>query len=139
MAEYKKKLAKTGGGSNAATTPSELQFKITNFVGIVYTEGIPETENCNAASNFSTSYSSSKTITNLLSLDVGIIGQSFTKDETISVASLSSDECSFKRPKLSRRESQNEEIVQAEREITSAVIQIKDEFRTTNAILLDLT
>ena len=34
---------------------------------------------------------------------------------------------------------QNEEIVQAEQEINSAVIQIKDEFCSTNAILLDLT
>ena len=57
----------------------------------------------------------------------------------ISVASLSSDKRSFKRPKLSRRELQNEEIVQAEQEIKSVLIQIKGEFRTTNAILLDLT
>ena len=34
---------------------------------------------------------------------------------------------------------QNEEIVQAQQEIKSAVIQIKHEFRSTNTILLDLT
>ena len=72
-------------------------------------------------------------------MDLEVIKQSFTKDEPISVASLSSDERSFKRPKLNRRELQNEKIVQAKDKVTSAVIQIKDEFRTTNAIILDLT
>ena len=80
------------------------------------------------AGNFSTSDPSSKTITTSSSLDVRVIGQSSTQNEPISVASLSSDKRSFKRPKLSRRELQNEEIVQAEQEIKSAVIQIKDEF-----------
>ena len=84
--------------------PMEFQFKIASFVGLVYTEGIPETENCDVAGNPSTSIPSSKTIINSLSLDVGVIGQSSTEDEPISVASLSSDERSFKWPKLSRRE-----------------------------------
>ena len=114
-----------------------MQCKIASFVWLVYTEGIPEAENCNVAGNSSTFNPLSKTITNFLSLYVGVIGQSSNEDEPTSVASLSSNECSLKRPKLNRRELQNEEIVQAEREIKSAVTQIKDEFRTTNAILLD--
>ena len=132
-------MANTGGGSNAAATPSELQFKIASFIGLVYTKGIPGKENCDVAGNSSTSDPASKTITTSSSLDVGVIGQSSTENEPISVASLSSDKRSSKRPKLSRRELQNEEIVQAEQEIKSAVIQIKDEFCSTNAILLDLT
>ena len=52
VAEYKKELAKTGGGSNTAATPSELQFKIAGFIGLVYTDGIPGTENCDVAGNF---------------------------------------------------------------------------------------
>ena len=80
---------------------------------LVYTEGIPGTENCDVTGNCSTSEPLSKTITTSSSLDVGVIGQSSTENEPISVASLSSDNRSFKRPKLSRRELQNEEIVLA--------------------------
>ena len=54
VAEYKQELAKTSGGSIAITTPSELQFKIASFVGLVYTEGIPKTENCDVAGNSNT-------------------------------------------------------------------------------------
>ena len=139
VAEYKKELAKTGGSSNAAATPSELQFKIASFIGLVYAKSMPGTENCDMAGNSSISDPSSKTITTSSLLGVGVIGQSFTENEPISVASLSSDKRSLKRSKLSRRELQDEKIVQAEQEIKSAVIQIKDEFRSTNAILLDLT
>ena len=70
MAENKKELTNTGGGSNAAATPSELQFKIASFIGLVYTEGIPGTENCDVAGNSSTSDPSSKTITTSSLLDV---------------------------------------------------------------------
>ena len=55
VAEYKKELAKTGGGSNAATTLSELQSKIASFVGLIYIEGIPGTENYDVAGNSNTS------------------------------------------------------------------------------------
>ena len=103
-AEYKKKLAKTGGGSNAAAMPSEFQFKIASFIGLVYTEGIPGSENRDVAGNSSTSDPSSKTITTSSLLGVGVIRQSSTENKPKSVASLSSDKRSFKRSKLCRRE-----------------------------------
>ena len=58
VAEYKKELTKTGGGANAASTPTELQFKIASFMGPVYTERIPGTENCDVASAIATTSSS---------------------------------------------------------------------------------
>ena len=98
MSEYKKELAETGGGSNAATTPSEMQLKIASFVGLVCSEGISEMEDCDVVGNSSTSNPSSKPITNTSSLDVWIIEQNSIEDEPISVASLNSDKRFFKRP-----------------------------------------
>ena len=43
VAEYKKELTKTGGRANAASTSTELQFKIASFIGPVYTESESET------------------------------------------------------------------------------------------------
>ena len=60
VAEYEKELTKTGGGANSASTPTELQFKIASFIGPVYTEGIPGTENCDVASAIATTSSSHK-------------------------------------------------------------------------------
>ena len=80
------------------------------------------------AGNSSTFNPLSKTITNFLSLYVGVIGQSSNEDEPTSVASLSSNERSFKQTKLSRQELQNEEIDQAEQEIKSAVSKSKMSF-----------
>ena len=49
VAEYNKEVRKTGGGTNAASTPTELQFRIARFIGPVFTEGIPETLSCDVA------------------------------------------------------------------------------------------
>ena len=68
--------------------------------------------------------------------------------ETTLVSSLSSpidttvdlgtSEPQTKRQKISKRESQNEEIIQAEHEIKNAVVQITNELQKTNAVLLDI-
>ena len=49
VAEYNKEVRETGGGSNAASTPTELQFRIARFIGPVFAEGIPETQSCDVA------------------------------------------------------------------------------------------
>ena len=54
------------------------------------------------------------------------------------VVSLSSSVHAAKRPRLSKRESQSEEIIQAEQDINNAVIQIAHELQTTNATFLDI-
>ena len=43
VAAYKKESAKTGGGVNKAETPPDLQFKISEMIGKVCTEGVPGT------------------------------------------------------------------------------------------------
>ena len=43
-----------------------------------------------------------------------------------------------KRQKISKRESQNEEIIQAEHEIKNAVVKIGNELQKTIAVLLDI-
>ena len=49
-----------------------------------------------------------------------------------------SSEPPAKRQKISKRESQNEEIIQVEHEIKNAVVQIANELQKTNAVLLDI-
>ena len=49
VASYKKELAKTGGGVNKAETPTDLQFKISEIIGEVCTEGVPGTLLCNTS------------------------------------------------------------------------------------------
>ena len=50
VAEYNKEVRKTGRGTNAASTPTELQFRIARFIGPVFTEGIPEIQSLYVAS-----------------------------------------------------------------------------------------
>ena len=40
VAEYKRECRKPGGGVNTAVTPTELQFKIANIIGPIFTEKI---------------------------------------------------------------------------------------------------
>ena len=142
VAEYNKEVRKTEGGTNSASTPTELQFRIARFIGPVFTEGIPETQSCNVAgataildsSPQSDGIDQSPPLTNV--------------HETTSVSSLSSpidttvdlgtSEPPAKRQKICKRESQNEEIIQAEHEIKNAVVQIANELQKTNAVLLDI-
>ena len=49
VAKWKSEADRTGGGSNTAPKPSEMQFRIANFIGYVHTVGIPGTENCDIA------------------------------------------------------------------------------------------
>ena len=144
VTEYKKELTKIGGGANSASTPTELQFKIASFIGPVYTEGIPGTENCDVASAIATTSSSPQSDgmdSNPAQSTVDVIAPTSPLERptgNANVVSLSSRVHAAKRPRLSKRESQNEEIIQAEQDVKNAVIQIAHELRTTNAALLDI-
>ena len=144
VAEYKKELTKTGGGANSASTPTELQFKIASFIGPVYTEGIPETENCDVASAIAATSSSPQSDgmdSNPAQSTVDVIAPTPPLERptgNATVVSLSSSVHAAKRPRLSKRESQNEEIIQAEQDKKNAVIQIAYDLQTTNAVLLDI-
>jgi len=146
VAEYKKELSKTGGGTSTATMPSECQFKIASFIGAVHTEGIPGTANCDVAHALASSNTSPIAVGATASagnasalatlMDISGIRPISPAVEPIHLVGLDSDERPAKRAKLSKREVQNEEIVKAEKEIKCAVIQIKDELHTTNEILM---
>ena len=105
-------------------------------------EGIPETQSCDGAGAIailnslpqSDRIDQSPPLTNV--------------HETTSLSSLSSpldttvhlgtSEPPAKRKKISKRESQNEEIIQADHVIKNAVVQIANELQKTNAVLLDI-
>ena len=44
VALFKKEAGRTGGGPNPIPKPTKLQFKISNIIGSICTEGIPGTE-----------------------------------------------------------------------------------------------
>ena len=50
-ASYKKELAKRGGSVNKAETPTDLQFKVSEIMGKVCTEGVPGTLLCDTSLN----------------------------------------------------------------------------------------
>ena len=49
MARWNAEVKRTGGGTNAAPKPSEIQFRIAAFIGWVNTEGIAGTDYCDVA------------------------------------------------------------------------------------------
>ena len=44
VALFKKEASRTGGGPNPIPKPTKLQFKISNIIGSICTEGIPGTK-----------------------------------------------------------------------------------------------
>ena len=49
VAKYKAELKKTGGGSNGAEKPSNMQFRVAEIIGGVYANGVPGTTTCDTS------------------------------------------------------------------------------------------
>ena len=130
VCKYKAEMSKTGGGVSKGREPTELQFKIASFIGKSYTEGIPGTEISDTTLQSETSV--------VLYEDVSEAEVSHT-DSSVSNAELQNDEPVYKakRPKLCKRDAQNEEILQAEKRIVEAVIDMKKEMEKTNVLIAD--
>ena len=137
MSKYKLESKRTGGGTNTAKQPSELQMRIADIIGVAFTKCICGTKECDASEelmqlekdeNASCSSWSSNT-TFLEPTDKATFGDILiNSDET-------DQKISSKRLKLSKREAQNLEILQAEKEIVLAVNTMKDELKRTNTLI----
>ena len=129
VAKYKAELKKTGGGSNGAEKPSNMQFRVAEIIGGVYTNGVPGTTTCD------TSVSSE-----------GIIEEkSFTNSPTSSTESgyflnLSPSRQDDNAIASKRRKSDSAtlEILQVGKNIQKSVKLIQEELHETNAALKDI-
>ena len=138
MRKYKLESKRTGEGTNTAKQPSELQIRIADIIGAAYTECIYGTEECDTSEElmqlekrenvFCSSWASSSTFLELT--DKATFGDILIKsDETDQ--KVSSNDLSF----LNERETQNLEILQAEKEIVLAVNTMNDELKRTNTLI----
>ena len=137
MSKYKLESKRTGGGTNTAKQSSELQIRIADIIGAAYTECICGTEECDTCEELmqlekdeNASWSSWASSTAFLEpADKATFGDILIKsDET-------DQKVSSKRLKLSKREAQSLEILQAEKQIVLVVITMKDELKRTNTLI----
>ena len=138
VVEYQKECSKTGGGVNAAATPSELQFKIASLIGPIFTAGIPNTEGCDTTEACSSSSNDSLLSVQPRDNSVKNLGAGSVVVRVPSQVSLGAhlrDTSAAKRSKTSKREQQHEEMIDVEEKIQGAVSNIRDELRQTNNIL----
>jgi len=135
-----------GGGINTAATPSELQYKIANLIGPVFTAGIPDTERCDTTGASIRSFNhaplpiqiqqKSYSVNNLENLDTCCSAAMVQPSVShVSLCTPSPDTPPAKKPKTSNRELQNEEMIEVEQKIQSAIPDLQDELRQTNHIL----
>ena len=117
VASYKKELAKTGGGVNKAETPTDLQFKISEMIGEVCTEGVPGTLLCDTSLNPSKNQPA-----NEISADQG------AEAITISPTTTISPPAKRRKSIRSSRNSINHELLKEQRALVSAVGEIRNYF-----------
>ena len=118
MALYNKELSKTGGGPCKAEVPSDLQFKIAEIIGSVCTQGVPEPQCCNTSAAQSSSKESPNT------------SKSANAKKANSPEYSVSEEPAAKRRKnqvRSVREQNQRELLEGQKCLLSAVVEIRDE------------
>ena len=127
VASYIKELAKTGGGVNKAETSTDLQFKISEMIGEVCTEGVPGTLLCDTSLDPSKNQPA-----NEISADQGA--------EAITISQTTSISPPAKRRKLIRssRDSINHELLKEQRALVRAVGEIRDELKNISTALQKL-
>ena len=135
VAEFKKESSKTGGGVNTAATPSELQFKIASLIGPIFTVGIPGTEPCDTTG--ASISSNNDALLPVQPRDNSVENLEACSSQ-VSLCFHSPDTPAAKRSKTSKREQQNEEMIDVEQKIQRAVSDIRDELRQTNNILSEV-
>ena len=140
---YDKQSRATGGGRNTAPMPTPLQERICRIIGSIHTNGIPDTEgldtdgiNCSLAlipmippsTSTGTSQLASPVLAGVSSLKIP--SRSPVDDTTPS-----------KRPKMTKREARDEEILSVERNLVETVNELKAEIHnlssTATAILFE--
>ena len=128
--EYQKECSKTGGGANTAATPSVLQFRIASLIGPIFTAGISNTEDCDTTEASSSSSNDARLPVPPRDNSVENLGAGSVVVRVPSQVSLcahSPDTPAAKRSKTSKREQQNEEMIDVEQKIQGALSDIRDE------------
>ena len=130
VVKYNGGIGRTGSGANIVKEPTELQYRIASFIGKICTEGVPGAADCDT----------SKPPT------VGICSDSFLADSfpwenevSIPCASSSPNEkCdppTSKRPRMSKKDEQTAQILEAERSIVDTVKGMREELKSTNSLI----
>ena len=124
VVEYQKEYSKTDGGVNTPATPSELQFKIASLIGPIFTAWIPNTkgsdttEACSSSSNDAplSVQPKNNSVENL-----GAGSEVVRVPSHVSLCAHLPNTPAAKRSKTSKREQQNEEMIDVEEKIQGAV------------------
>ena len=153
VVSYNKQLQKTGApGSNPVKKPTDLQFKVVALIGSVHTEGIAGTEMCDSSSTSRDTLAISNPTNGL---EVSLFNQALPdvprdaldpNQAPIAVPSSPSlapmpttpGGSKSKRPKMSKREAQNVEIIEAEKSMVLAVNEMRDEVRQLNTTAVNM-
>ena len=128
---YKKDCLRTGGGKKTVKEPTELQKRIGSIIGSIYTEGIPKTDGCESESLPTVTIQNSD---DGLSFLERIPNVEFSSPIQTSL----SPNRPPKRPRMSKREIQNEELMKAEKSMCQAVNDMKEELKKTNDLISEV-
>ena len=146
VALFKKEAGRTGGGPNPSPKPTELQFKISNFIGSICIEDIPGTEFCDTGDN-QRENNASNSATHVISANVcnatTLISELSSIVNTKHPFACTNEDNSLpssKRPRTTRakRELQGEEMLKIEKNIEEAVLAVSCQLDHNNETLGNL-
>ena len=121
VAFYKKELLNTSGGVSKADVPTDLQFKISEIIGDVCTEGVSGTLLCDTSGNTNVSFEES------LRADTDNNPDSITPPTK------------RRKKNPTSREIISREILDGQQAVVTAVGEVRDQLKNLNATLQRLT